>query len=190
MNTLKMALVGTLMVLSCACARKQERDRITFSVEDKKAMMTSVQRDVWEQNRLNSFFYVAIVPRLQSCWSRLQGKGQLGFKYIYRRDGTKWLWESQQVEKSNLPQGQDTVALPCMQDAAHDTSFPTEGAELKYEAKEMQIHWGWPVPFPQNITQLGLMANNGNRYLPGYGCEDCGIGGGDQFHRKIGLVAM
>src|SRR5262245_61182817 len=72
---------------------------------------SSVDRDTHTQNRINSFFYVALVPKLQPRWSRVQGEGEITFKYTYRVAGTNWAWQRQEVESHTLTQEQAAIAL-------------------------------------------------------------------------------
>src|SRR5262249_15961428 len=128
---------------------------------------TSVDRDTHTQNRINSFFYVALVSKLQPRWSRVQGKGKITFKYTYRVAGTNWVGQQQEIEDHTLTQEQAALALQFMNDAARGTSFPMEAAEAARKANELVIHWTWPVPFPEDVTVMGRMIDTGG----GGGCE-------------------
>lgn len=177
----QMALAVALIITTASCAER----RGISSAEYKRAATTSQDRDTQEQNRINTFFYVAVVPKLQPCWSRIQGKGGIVFKYTYKRDGMKWVWQGQKVEKSNLAQEQNEAALHCMQEAAHDASFPAEAVEAAYGVNEMVLYWGWPVPFPPEVTELGRIATGtGGAGEAGY-CVDCEIVAGDVFECKV-----
>jgi hypothetical protein len=174
-------LTVALIITTASCAQHSG----ILSAEYKRAATTSLDRDTQEQNRINSFFYLAVVPKLQSCWSGIQGKGGIVFKYTYKREGMKWVWQGQQVEKSSLAQEQNAVALQCMQEAARDTSFPAEAVEAAYRVNDMVLYWGWPVPFPSDVTELGRMARNvGGAGEAGY-CVDCEIVSGDVFECKV-----
>jgi hypothetical protein len=78
------------------------------------------------------------------------------------------VWQQQEIESSTLPAGQDAIALECMQDAARDSAFPMEAREANRGATEFNIHWTWPVPFPQDLTVLGRMIDTGGG---GEGCK-------------------
>src|SRR5262245_59714524 len=142
---------------------------------------SSVDRDTHAQNRINSFFYAALVPKLQPCWNRVQGKGEITFKYTYRVAGTNWLWQQQEVKGHTLLQEQAAIALQLMNDAARGTSFPMEAAEAHRKANEVVIHWTWPVPFSEDVTVMGRMVGKGGggctkecvdcacRFIPGSG---------------------
>lgn len=158
-------LAGTLILLVSGCARTPPTGDVL--VREPEAA-TSVDRDLATRNRINSFLYVAVVPKVKSCWSRVGGKGEITFKYAYRRSGTNWVWQQQEVESSTLPKDQDAFALQCMQDAARDSSFPMEAAEASRRGDELVLHWTWPVPFPQDVTALGRMIDEG-----GGGGEAC-----------------
>lgn len=159
------AVVAGVLLLSVAgCDRlPSDEQHITQSEP-----ATSVERDIASQNRINSVFYVALVPKIKSCWSRLSGKGDVTFKYIYQRDGTNWVWRQQEIEDSNLPQDQTAIALQCMQEAAQGSSFPMEATEAARRSQEFVLHWTWPVPFPQDVTALGRMIDTGGG---GEGCR-------------------
>jgi hypothetical protein len=159
MKHLITALAGALMLLACACGRGEKASDGQHLREPEP--VGSVDRDTATQNRINSFFYAALVPKLQSCWSRVQGKGEVSFKYTYRRDGTNWRWQQQEVENTTLPPQQAEISQRCMQDAARESSFPMEAAEADRKLSEMVIHWTWPVPFPSNPAVMGMMISTG-----------------------------
>jgi hypothetical protein len=177
-------LVLMLGIAMVACNRGHGPNSATITVEAAKAARTSVDKTTHGRNRINSFFYAAVVPKLQPCWSKVQGQGAIVFKYTYRRVGMNWVAEGQDLGKSNLPPEQQKLALQCMQDATRDTSFPMEAIETTYSVNEMTLYWDWPVPFPQDVTELGRMVQNGNGELPGYGCQDCDLGSDNKFHCK------
>ena len=152
-------LAGALIVLGSACDRGPKASGQLHLTEPEAA--GSVDKDTQAQNRINSFFYVALVPKLQSCWNRVQGKGEITFQYTYRAAGTNWVWQQQEVEGHTLAQEQAAMALQCMQDAARGTSFPMEAAEAARKGNELVIHWTWPVPLPQDATVMGRMIGGG-----------------------------
>jgi len=171
----KVVFAIALIAMACSCSRKQAPNTVTLSVEQKRATMTSVSRSVEEQNRLNGFFFAAVLPKLESCWSHVQGKGGIAFHYTYKREGTKWVWGGQEIEKSNLSPEQQQAALQCMQEAAKGSSFQMEALEAVYNMSEIHIHWAWPVPFPPNTSDLAKSVGGAGE-LPGYGCRDCNLG--------------
>jgi hypothetical protein len=77
------------------------------------------------QNQLNRHFSDAVVtPTLRECWSRLQGDGAIVFDFTYRRSGSRWAFDKIALIKSNLPAGQDEVALRCMRDSVAPRRSP------------------------------------------------------------------
>src|SRR5215475_13906538 len=85
------------------------------------------------QNQLNRHFSDAVVtPALRECWSRLQGDGAIVFDFTYRRSGNRWAFDKIALIKSNLPAGQEEVALRCMQNSVgRPTSFFVKIARLR-----------------------------------------------------------
>jgi hypothetical protein len=160
MKRMNAILTATLMLSTWSCSRAPRADEIHVTGPE---AATSVDRDVAAQNRINGFMYVAVVPKLQACWRRLQGKGDIVFKYTYHRSGTNWVWNKHEVESSTLQKDQEPVALQCMGEAARDTSFPMEAAEAMRKGDDLVIHWEWPVPFPSDVTTLGRMIGTGDR---------------------------
>ena len=157
-------LAGALALLVTACDRLPANEQHVTESEP----ATSVEADIAAQNRINSVFYVALLPKVKSCWSGLSGKGDVTFKYVYRREGNNWMWQQQEIEESSLPQDQTAVALKCMQEAAQGSSFPMEASEAGRRSQEFVLHWTWPVPFPQDTTALGRMIDTGGG---GEGCR-------------------
>lgn len=154
-------LIATLMLSTWSCSRAPVSNEIHVTESE---AATSVNRDVAAQNRINSFMYVAVVPKLQTCWSRLQGKGEIVFEYTYHRSGTSWVWNKHEVESSTLHKDQEPLAMQCMSEAAHETSFPMEAAEASGKGEDLVIHWEWPVPFPADVTALGRMVGSSLGY--------------------------
>lgn len=160
-------LTVTLLLLTfAACNRSGSNGELHVQTP---APPTSVDRDTHSQNRINAFFYAALVPRLQSCWARIEGKGEVTFKYTYKRDGAIWKWEALEVEKSTVPREQAAAAQQCMQDAASGTSFPMEAAEAARKGDTFHLHWTWPVPFPSDPKIMAMMISTG----PGGGSGEC-----------------
>jgi hypothetical protein len=121
------------------------------------------------QNRINRYFHQNVVPKLKTCWSRLQGEGTIDLEFVYRRAGAEWAWEGLSVTGSTLRDDQTSLAQQCMRDAASATSFRVEGDDG--EAPEFVVDWRWPVPWPQDVTALARMAGAG-----GIIWGDCGLG--------------
>src|SRR5262245_65621629 len=95
MKYFKGVLAGCLNMLRSAWNRGP---KASGEVHVRKPEASSVDRDTHTQNRINSFFYAALVSKLQPCWNRVQGKGKITFKYTYRVAGTNWAWQQQEVE--------------------------------------------------------------------------------------------
>lgn len=109
------------------------------------------QASVATQKRINRYFHGAVVPKLKSCWDRVQGKGTIEIKYLYANNGKGgWAFKTIHGSDSNLPKGQEEVALSCMRKAVAGTSFPREKTE---KAASFLISWVWPVPFPPDADQ-------------------------------------
>lgn len=164
MKRLNAVLLGAVVLFLAGCDRMPSDDQHVTESDP----ATSVEREIADQNRINGVFYVALVPKIKSCWSRVAGKGDITFKYTYRREGTNWVWQQQEIEESTLPQDQNAIALQCMQEAAQGSSFPLEASEAARRSHEFVLHWTWPVPFPQDVTALGRMIDTGGG---GEGCK-------------------
>ena len=160
MKHLSALAAAITIVVVCGCNREPPppADSVSFTPTE---AAPSVDPDVAAQNRINAFMFVAVVPKVQSCWSKLQGSGNIVFKYTYRRTGTSWVWNKHEVESSTIDRGQDAAAVQCMTDAAKDTSFPMEASEAARRGDEMNIHWEWPVPFPSDVKTLAMIISGG-----------------------------
>jgi hypothetical protein len=56
-----------------------------------------------------------VVPKLKSCWDRVQGKGTIEIKYLYADNGKGgWAFKTIPGSKSDLPKGQEQAAVSCM----------------------------------------------------------------------------
>ena len=163
MKVANAVLAGALALLAAGCDRTPSDEQHVTQPE----AATSVESDIAAQNRINSVFYVALVPKIKECWSRVAGKGDVTFKYVYRREGTNWVWQQHEIEGSSLAEDQKAIALQCMQEAAQGSSFPMEASEAARRSQEFVLHWTWPVPFPQDVTALGRMIDTGGG---GEGC--------------------
>lgn len=121
------------------------------------------------QNRINRYFHQNVVPKLKTCWGRLQGEGTIDLEFIYKRAGTAWTWERLSVTGSTLREDQRSLAQRCMQDSVSGTSFRMEDDDS--EAIEFVVDWRWPVPWPENTTGVARLAGSG-----GITWGDCGLG--------------
>jgi hypothetical protein len=127
------------------------------------------------QQRINRYFHGSVIPRLNTCWSSLQGKGTIALKYTFTKSGARWTLKSEESEQSTLPSGQDAIALRCMRDAVRGSSFPVDRGESTQTT--FVVNWNWPVPFPANASQLATRmfaapANGGGG--GGGGCDGLG----------------
>ena len=125
------------------------------------------------QKRINRYFHSVVVPELKTCWERVQGKGMIEMKYLYEHDSKgAWAFKKVEVGKSNLPEGQDAIALSCVRKAVTATSFPRESLD---SGESYCIHWSWPVPLPQDTAQRAerMFRDNGGAGGTG-GCDGRG----------------
>jgi hypothetical protein len=127
------------------------------------------------QNRVNRYFRDAVVtPKLRECWSRLQGRGDIAMGFTYKKTGSHWAFEKIALIKSNLPAGQDEVALRCMQDSVGATSFPVKDTDLRETyAKALVVRWTWPVPLPPKGAKTARIRGGGGLGDTGGACQDC-----------------
>jgi hypothetical protein len=146
---------AVLALLTGACRRETAPGDDTVRLQPTKD--DSAKRTAAAQNRIAGAFHTSIVPKLKPCWDRVKGKGEVQFKYTYRRQGNNWVWQGQELDGTSLEKGQEAAALQCMQDAASDSKFPLEPEEVARDSKELVIHWGWPVPLPADTAQLARM---------------------------------
>ena len=116
------------------------------------AQSMGIEREVSTQQRINRYFHGDVMSKLTSCWSNVQGKGTISLKYIYTKSGEKWIFNHLETDHSTLPNGQDAIAMKCMLDAVHGSSFAPDVAELTRNT--FVLYWTWPVPFPRNASQL------------------------------------
>jgi hypothetical protein len=170
---LAVLMAGALLSLTAGCNRSNKSDDDAVKV---KGETDASGKTAAMQGRLSGFFYTALVPKLQGCWNKVQGTGEIEFKFTYSKQGNNWAWQQQEVTHSTLPKGQESVALECMQSAASGTSFPLADNETSAALKTFEIHWSWPVPFPADTTELGRMISTGgggrNPECPKT-CADC-----------------
>ena len=142
---------------------------------------SAFDRTIATQKRLNRYFHTAVVPKLRTCWNRVQGAGTIAIEFAYTRAGSGWVPEKLGVHRSTLPRGQEAVALQCMQDSVHGTSFPVEqgdGAETKFA-----VTWSFPVPWPADASAQASAMFKGKGGTGG-GCD--GLGGPATCHTCAG----
>jgi hypothetical protein len=129
------------------------------------------QESLAEQKRINRYFHDAVVPRLNTCWPKVQGTGTVEIGYTFEKNAQgDWGFRTLEVAKSSLPEGQDVVAANCMEQAVGGTSFP---AEQRDEGETYLIRWDWPVPLPGDIKEQAdrMFKDNGGG---GTGCDGKG----------------
>ena len=97
-------VVAAILASAVACNREPPPPADTFHFTPTEPA-PSVDAETAAQNRINAFMYVAVLPKLQSCWSQLQGSGNVVFKYTYRRTGTNWSWNTHEVESATIDEG-------------------------------------------------------------------------------------
>ncbi|MFZ1951038.1 MAG: hypothetical protein WAU74_13300 [Pseudolabrys sp.] len=134
------------------------------------------------RNRVNRYFRdAAATPTLRECWSRLQGVGGVAFEFTYRKSESRWVFENAALIKSNLPAGQDEVALRCMRDSIATTSFPVKDTDLRETyAKALVVRWTWPVPLPPKDAKAVPLRGGGG--LPdSLVCQICDWRGGPPY---------
>ena len=113
----------------------------------------ALQRSATTQKQVNRYFHTDVIPKLQNCWTRVQGQGAVEIKYTYRKDATgKWVADRLAIASSTLPRGQDAVALRCMQDSVRDTVFAVRSSNNSEST--YTLYWSWPVPFPAGFAQM------------------------------------
>jgi hypothetical protein len=130
-----------------------------------------LKESVATQKRINRYFHNVVVPKLKTCWDRVQGNGTIEMKYSYE-DNAKGAWAFKTLKggKSTLPKDQDEVALACMQKAVTATSFPKEKSDT---GASYSINWDWPVPIPPDAEQqvARMWGSSGGQ---GNGCDGHG----------------
>lgn len=110
-----------------------------------------LQESVAVQKKINQYFYNDVIPKLETCWNRLQGQGTIEMKYRYVSDADRgWTLKTVEVGESSLPEDQKASALACMQNAVAGTSFPRESADA---VESYLVDWVWPVPLPADAEQ-------------------------------------
>ncbi len=132
-----------------------------------------VDRMLSTQQRLNRYFHYTVMPKLKACWSSLRGSGTIEFKHSFKKNSTKWVADKVEIESSTLPEGQQPIALKCMQVATGGTSFSATDSERT--ARDYVMYWTWPVPFPPNANELTrIMFARRPKTGGGSGCDSRG----------------
>ena len=104
------------------------------------------RKTVDTQKKIHRFLQGDVVPKLRSCWGRLQGKGTVEVRYLFSDNGKGgWAFKSIEGTRSDLARGQDRAAADCMQRAVAGTSFPKDAGD---KASTYSLSWVWPVPLP------------------------------------------
>src|SRR5689334_16526366 len=49
-----------------------------------------------------------------------------------------------------------------MEKSGTGTAFAIQAHEAEASMRSFVIHWAWPVPFPQNPSEMALMIDSGN----------------------------
>ena len=133
---------------------------------------SAFDRTIATQKRLNSYFHTAVVPKLGTCWNRVQGTGTVAIEFTYARAGSGWVPERLGIHSSTLPRGQEAVALQCMQDSVRATSFPVEQGEAAHN--KFVVTWNFPVPWPADASARAsaMFSSKGGT---GGGCDGHGM---------------
>ena len=163
--------IAALSLLTGSCRR--DAAPADNTVHLKPTTDDSAEKTAAGQNRIAATFHDSIVPKIRTCWSNLKGEGEVLFNYTYRRDGNNWVFQNVAVNRSSLDKGQDAAALRCMQEAVPGSSIPLQPDEAARDSKELVLHWGWPVPFPSDTTQLARMATSSEGESCIKLCKDC-----------------
>lgn len=191
MKCTRILLIVTLIWVTQACKQSQPPQA---NVQPSQPAVKSVpcERAIATQNRINRHFHNAVLPKLKDCWGRLKGAGTIAVEFNYNRGTSGWATERLKLLRSTLPEGQDALALQCLQDSVRGTSFPFE--EEDGEAKEFFVNWSWPVPLPPDLDAAaqrmidtgGGGGGCGGSESPPPACQDCAT----PFLPFIGSVAF
>jgi hypothetical protein len=159
------AAIAMISILVAALACKPE---VTPSPDLEGGKL---KESVATQKRINRYFHSVVVPKLKTCWDRVQGKGTIEVKFWYENDAKDgWAFKTLEVGKSDLSEAQIATALACMQNAVTATSFPREASDT---GESYLIDWVWPVPLPPDTEQQAarMLGSNGGE---GTGCDGHG----------------
>ena len=150
MKRIRLVTVAVVSVMALAIVSSQSNSQNRKTTTAPQATLNIAV--VPTQQRINRYFHDSVLPRLNTCWSSLQGKGTIALNYTFTKSGARWTLKSVESEQSTLPSGQDAIALRCMRDAVRGSSFPVDRGESTQTT--FVVKWTWPVPFPANASQL------------------------------------
>lgn len=143
------AVVLAVLVAALSCKPRVEQKpevKPTPELEGGK-----LQESVATQKRINRYFHDEVMPKLKTCWERVQGAGTIEMVYRYENDMRgEWVFKTLEAGKTDLPESQKAAALACMQTAAMGTSFQREASDT---GDSFLINWVWPVPMPPDAEQ-------------------------------------
>jgi hypothetical protein len=161
------AAIAIISILVAALACKPE---VTPSPDLEGGKL---QESVATQKRINRYFQSEVMPKLKTCWERVQGNGTIEMVYRYENDRRGgWVIKTLKVGKSDLPESQNATALACMQNAAMGTSFPREASDT---GDSYLINWAWPVPMPPDAEQqMARMFDSSGGGFEAKGCDGHG----------------
>ena len=160
----KLAVI--LIIVSSSLSCKKEATEPSPELEGGK-----LQESIGEQKRINQYFSNEVIPKLKTCWDRVQGQGTIEMKYRYEND-TKdgWAFKTLEVGKSDLSQDQNAAALACMKSAVDATKFSRDASDV---GDSYLIDWVWPVPLPPD-TEQQMARMFGSSGGEGTGCDGHG----------------
>jgi hypothetical protein len=156
MKSLGLVLCG-LILLIVGCNRNKGGD-IKLPVDTDASLSAATQA---QQARIAGAFYGALVPKMKTCWGTVEGKGEVEFKMTYKKAGERWEWQGAEVAKSDLSDKAKAAAQDCLQTSARASGFPVNGNESAARIDRFVITWGFPVPFPDNTSDLAMMISTG-----------------------------
>lgn len=119
-----------------------------------------VQEKVSDDDRvlaehIDAYVKDVVGPRVRRCWKRLDGAGQIEFRYTFLKDHDSGVTAPTVVEDTDLPVTivessltpvQSARALECMLDAVDGTSFPTGVKTLDPMIFKYQVWTVGPPP--------------------------------------------
>ena len=180
MRRTRIGLVGIAMVIILTLVYVQsqvtrEAVRPNLSPANPELLF---KKTVTTQQRLNRHFHGDVVPKLKKCWGTVSGRGKVDFTYTYiKATSGRWVFDTINVRRSELPPAQTAVALQCMENSVRSTSFAAESGEASH--KSFVAHWSWPVPFPadadqQRAAMFAASPSGGSDSGGGVGCDGRG----------------
>lgn len=172
-----LAVCSLALASALLLARSQMAQRNTTvqrpNTASVQAQQLETDRIISTQQRLNRYFHSAVFPKLKQCWASLKGTGVVEFKYKFIKVPTnKWISDEVSIESATLDEGQQPIALKCMQIAVASTSFSALGTERA--SKEFVMYWSWPVPVPPNVGELTTAMFARRPRTTGGGCNGRG----------------